>query len=153
MKEKWTCINTPIPLPVPVSTTENKLNFHCLKFVLRASRSLSKIERHPRGKRTKQEWATPSNTSRQSHLSSGLIMRMPMLIWIAVFESVVRIRIWYLGGCDDSITSNSMMCTSTCYVSSSWGRVIAPICNDCCTFSSRARRLTMLKVDVEAARN
>ena len=153
MKEKWTCINTPTPLPVPVLTTENKLNFHCLKFVLRDSCSLSKIERHPRGKRTKQEWATPSNTSGQSHLSSGLIMRMPMLIWIAVFESVVRIRIWYLGGCDDSITSNSMMCASTCYVSSSWGRVIAPICNDFCTFSSRARRLTTLKVDVEAARH
>ena len=139
MKEKWTCINTPTPLPVPVSTNENKLNFHCLKLVLRASHSLSKIERHPRGKRTKQEWATPSNTSGQSHLSSGLIMRMPILIWIAVFESVVSIRIWYLGGCDDSITSSSMMCASTCYVSSSWGRVITPICKGCAKKKSRTR--------------
>ena len=147
MKEKWTCINTPTPLPVPVLTTENKVNFHCLKFVLRDLRSLSQIERHSRGKQTKQEWATPSNTSRQSHLSSGLIMRIPMLIWIAVFELVVRIRIWYLGGCDDSITSNSMMCASTCYVSSSWGHVIPPICNDFCSFSSRGRRLTTLKAE------
>ena len=46
-----------------------------------------------------------------------------------------------------------MMCASTCYVSSSWGRVIPPICNDFCSFSSRARRLTTLRVDVEAARH